>query len=162
MNDCTQESIQKKSHSNCSEDVASEKEDYEPLCMSNFSASIYQRVSKKAAEVVFNLGIICSIYCCPCMYSKSGVKSCKISLQCRIRVVYRAQAVSFIKTISLAKSSLLAWMLEVEEVILGLGLPLLKFKLQADCQEIQSSLHCAYVHVILLSVYSTFGNLLLK
>lgn len=52
-------------------------------------------------------------------------------------------------------------MLEVGEVTLGLGLPLLKFKLQADYQENQSLSHCAYVH-ILLSVNSTFGSCLLK
>lgn len=49
-------------------------------------------------------------------------------------------------------------MLEVEEVTLGLGLPLLKFKLQADCQAIQSSLHCAYVHVILLSLFHVWQS----
>ena len=77
-------------------------------------------------------------------------------------VVYRAQAVSFVNTVSLVKSSLLTWMLEVGEVTLGLGIPLLKFKLQADCQESKSSSHCAYVHMILLSVNSTFGSLLPK
>lgn len=82
-------------------------------------------------------------------------------MHCRLWVVYRPQAVYLVNTISLVKSSLLTWMLEVGEVTLGLGLPLLKFKLQADYQEIQHLSHCAYVH-ILLSVNSTFGSCLLK
>lgn len=120
---------------------------------SNFSASTYQRVSKKAAEVIFNSGIICHVCCCHCTNRKSEVMQNFLAVWNK----YKAQAVSFVKIISSVKSSLVTWVLEVGDITLGLAPLLLKFKLEADCQEIQSSLHYAYVHMTLLSVSSTFA-----
>lgn len=159
MTDCPQESIQKiKSIWIAMKMILLRRKIVNLLASAgNFSASTYQRVSKEAAVVIFNSGVICPMYCCNCTNSKSEVMQNFLAVQNE----YKAQAVSFVKRISSVKSSLVTWMLEVGDTTLGLDL-LLKFKLEANCQKIQSSLHCAYVQVTLPSVNSAFGSRLPK